>query len=218
MGATIDAWAGIVYRPGFRNEQKHCLVLIFCHGNFHTVDVEFYNHMTDFSQLFGNNVLLPEYPGYGNSANSGSPTAQMLRNVVNYAMQEFEPQNIFIVGQSVGTSVAMQFAAESKLKLGGIVLVSPYTSLVQTAIPLLHIITRWFDYYNTKMNMNAIRYKLLIIHGMKDTVIPYDNSVALYEHAMTNNLRTVNFITRSQLGHNDIFDQKTLRHIKQFIH
>jgi acetyl esterase/lipase len=86
-------------------------------------------------------VLVPEYPGYGMAP--GSPHEISVNHNIEAAYDfavnalEWNPERIIFFGRSIGTGPAVQMA--SQLECGGIVLVSPYTSVNHMVCPLFGI-------------------------------------------------------------------------------
>lgn len=133
--------------------------------------------------LYQCNVLAMEYPGY--SIFKGSPNSLVIKEnsevVYDYMTKivGFLPQNIIVVGRSIGASTAISLA--SKRVLGSLVLISPFSSLKSVAKELLGT---WAAYMVKEQhnNLEVIEYvkcPLFMVHGKADKLISYENSINL---------------------------------------
>lgn len=91
---------------------------------------------------------------------------------------------VVVYGRSLGTGVAVAMAAERDV--GGLVLVSPYTSVADIAQHRFRYIPAgWLvlDKFDSVARIGKVRAPILLIHGEKDTVIPVQFGRRLYEAA-----------------------------------
>ncbi len=135
----------------------------------------------------GFSVLLFEYPGYGISSNF-SPSesnyysdAQALISMVQ-EKYSFAPRNTIAWGYSLGTGTAVEML-QRKL-VGKAILLAPYTSIPALAarrtIPILpHLLIH--DRFASRAKAPDIRTPVLIIHGIKDSTIPFAMGRELHE-------------------------------------
>ena len=82
-------------------------------------------------------------------------------------------KDIVIYGESLGTGVAVQVAAERQA--GGLILDAPYTSIADIAAsnyPLLPVRLLLRDPYDTMAFIGRVRAPLLVIAGEKDQIVP----------------------------------------------
>jgi pimeloyl-ACP methyl ester carboxylesterase len=129
--------------------------------------------------------LLVDYRGYGGS--SGSPSERAL---VADALQLYDhaarlpgvdPGRIFAFGRSLGSGVAVALAAERPLR--GVVLVSPFDSLVAVAkhyypyLPVDWLLKHRFDSIGRAPRLRA---PLLCLIAERDDVIPVVHAERLY--------------------------------------
>ena len=102
----------------------------------------------------GVRLVLAEYPGYG--ARNGSPSESSLvgdaRKLYAQVASTYPTLPILIVGESLGTGVAVQLAASSPAPPPGrLVLLTPFLSLEETAgrtyrfLPVRHLVRDRFD-------------------------------------------------------------------------
>ena len=125
----IDAW----WIPATEPNGK---VLLYFHGNAEVLQDE-WAELELFRQT-GYNLLFVDYRGYGQSSplqTTGITTAEDARAALKYLIQQrhFAVSDIVLCGWSVGgTGVAAQLALESP-NAGGLILVSPITSVADVA-------------------------------------------------------------------------------------
>ena len=152
----------------------------------------------------GSSVLLLDYRGYGRSA--GSPTERGLYSDAEAAYEHlvtagYAPERIILHGESLGTAVAAHLAARKPC--AGVVLEAPFTSaraVANRVLPLLGPLLFWG--FDTKARMEEVRRPVLVIHGDRDEVIPFEMGRAVF--AAANEPKS--FWAVHGAGHNDISD------------
>ena len=171
-----------------RNEQR--LILYFPgnagHRGYRIREIR------QFSGL-GNHVLFFDYRGY--AENGGSPTEQNLtrdaRRIWDYATSELgaRPEQIILWGESLGGGVATQLAAslcDEGIVPGGLMLRGTFTALTDAAAchyPWLPV--RWMlvDRYESIERIPNVTCPLLVIHGRRDRIIPFEQGERLFAAA-----------------------------------
>ena len=124
----------------------------------------------------GLGVLMPEYPGYG--GNPGQPSETALFDTAKaassfLAAHGIEDRRVAAYGESLGTGVAVRFAAGRKL--AGLVLESPFTSVTQLARDRYwYLPVNWLlrDRFDILSRMPQIRSPVLVAFGEQDDVVP----------------------------------------------
>ena len=112
------------------------------------------------------------------------PTVQLTLAYEALRKDGIAPDDIILYGESLGSGVAVQVAAEKPV--GGIVLDAPYTSIVDVAAgayPFLPVRPFMFDRYNTMRYLRDVKAPLLVVHGEDDDVIPVTMGRAVYAAA-----------------------------------
>ncbi len=136
----------------------------------------------------GTSVLLFDYRGYG--GNPGTPSEAGLRRDVRAAREyltnraEVDPARIFYFGESLGAAAVVDLAAEHPPT--GVLLRSPFTSLAEVGrlhYPWLPVRQLLWDRFNSIGTISRVKSPVLVIAGQRDTIIPLDQSRALYEAA-----------------------------------
>ncbi len=180
------------------------LVLYF-HGNFghslHRLNSAWHLAQT------GVNVLLVGYRGYGRS--EGEPSEDGVYNdakaALRYATQElnFAPENIFVLGRSLGSAVAVDLAQEREF--GGLILVGTFTSahevMSEAGMGWLRMFVNRRPFDQTA-KLERVTSPALFIHGERDRQIPLQLAETLYQSYPS---PYKSMVTVAYAGHNDIF-------------
>ena len=164
--------------------KKFKTILLF-HGNAGNL----FNRVYKLNELnkLDLNILLISWRSF--SGNKGKPTEKNLyhdaEKVVKWLnTQGLNNKDIVLYGESLGTGVATELA--SKNNFGGIILESPFTSMVETAkiyYPYLPVNLLLKDRFNSKNKIKDIKTPILIMHGKKDNVVPQKMGLELFEKA-----------------------------------
>lgn len=150
----------------------------------------------------GYTVASVDYPGYGLS--DGSPDEEgCYRNVhrlYDWLVSErgFAPEDIIVNGFSIGTGPATELAATRPC--GGLILEAPFLSAprVVTRVRILPV-----DPFPNLKRIGDVKCPVLMIHGTKDSIIPYSQGQALFKLAN----EPKRFVTVEKCGHNEIPDE-----------
>lgn len=124
----------------------------------------------------GRGMLMMAYRGYGGSTGKPSERANVADAKLAYESLMaggVAPEDIIVYGESLGSGVAVQVAAEKRV--GGLILDAPYTSTVDVGrlvYPYLPVNSLMTDRYETIRHIAKVEAPLLIIHGEMDEVIP----------------------------------------------
>lgn len=119
-------------------------------------------------------VYVLEYPGYG--GRSGKPTQDSLTSA---ALASFDAipgaDRIYLLGESLGCAVAAQVAGARPVRVGGLVLVSPFNRLPDVAAhhyPWLPV--RWLvkDRWASGAALRDFPGPVAIIAAERDSVVP----------------------------------------------
>ncbi len=162
-----------------------------------------------FYQARGFGAAFLSWRGYGGS--TGQPTEAGLLIDARAAYDALRdrgipPDQIVLVGESLGTGVAVQTAA--RVPVGAVVLEAPYTAAVDIAgraYPWVPVRLLMKDQFRSAAHIAGVRAPLLILHGEADTVIPPGFGRALF--ALANDPKT--FLSLGPVGHEALFDPST---------
>lgn len=127
-----------------------------------------------------------EYRGYGHSEGKPSEKALYLdaRAAYKYLLdaKHLGPQSIVFFGQSLGTAVAVDLAANQSV--GGVVLEAPFPSASRVAskifwfLPGLSLLVH--SQFDTLSKLKHINVPILIVHCRQDPVLPFTFGQEVY--------------------------------------
>ena len=129
---SVPSTENITLKAWFYNNPKNQYTVLFFHGNAGGLEKRIYK-LNEFKNL-NLNYLIISWRGF--SGNKGSPTEQGLYSDARSALEWLQKNNIsknkiILYGESLGTGVAVEVAQNQKF--AGIILESPYTSIVDAA-------------------------------------------------------------------------------------
>lgn len=189
QGKLISA----IYLP---NSKAKYTVLV-SHGN-----AEDLGRMLPFLREFraqGYAVFAYDYQGYGTSEGRANEEATYADELAayNYLTQQLKipPAKIIAYGRSLGAALAIDLAM--KKPVAGLIVESGFTSVFRVALPFSLLP---FDKYNNLAKIGKISSPVLIIHGMKDEVIPFNHGRKLFEAAPSEK----SFLFVQGGGHNNL--------------
>ncbi len=193
-GIMLTSW----YRPAKNNQPT----LLYLHGNAGNIGGRMPLGRKFIDGDLG--LFLLEYRGYG--GNKGTPTELGLYEDARTALRFLNEQGIknstiVLYGESLGTGVATKIASESPVC--AVILQSPYTSLSDMTrfyYPFMWL--KPWDKFDSFARIQAIKAPLLILHGTKDTVVPYSQGLTLFKQAN----EPKKMLSFAQYGHNDIWN------------
>lgn len=167
------------YKPA-ENSQP---TILFLHGNAGHIGYRMPLARQFINAGFG--VFLLEYRGYG--GNKGSPNEDGLYEDARTALQflhqrKIRSDQIALYGESLGTGVATKMASE--YPVCAIVLQSPFASLV--SLSRYHypwILIKPWDRFDSLGRIKKIHSPLLVLHGKRDQLVPYEEGLTLFNQA-----------------------------------
>eukprot|EP00472_Partenskyella_glossopodia_P003735 CAMPEP_0197522816 /NCGR_PEP_ID=MMETSP1318-20131121/7873_1 /TAXON_ID=552666 /ORGANISM="Partenskyella glossopodia, Strain RCC365" /LENGTH=614 /DNA_ID=CAMNT_0043075309 /DNA_START=23 /DNA_END=1864 /DNA_ORIENTATION=+ len=169
-------------------QRKARFLLIYVHGNACDLG-SVYNEVRYVSDFLGVHLVAMELRGYGLS--QGSPSEKAINDDIYElfafltSILQFPAERIIFFGRSIGTGPTSRLVArlnKKGIQVGGLILQSPYTSILNVSRHLagvaadLVVAERW-------RNIDEIKYvrsPLLVIHGKLDSLIPYSMANELF--------------------------------------
>jgi uncharacterized protein len=151
------------------------------------------------------NVLIFDYRGFGNS--EGEPFEEGLYRDARAAYEwwagERQPRGdrLILIGESLGGAVAVNLAA--RISPAGLVLQSTFTSardMAKTMMPLGLLLPLTGVRYDSEKQIARVACPKLVIHGVRDEIVPFRLGKALYEAAPPPKF----FYSIPEAGHNDL--------------
>jgi fermentation-respiration switch protein FrsA (DUF1100 family) len=140
-----------------------------------------------FYQSKGFGVLYVSYRGYGGSTGSPSEAGLMADAGAAYdwlLAQGVAPKLIVLVGESLGSGVAVRLATERQT--AAVALEAPYTSAVDIGAQAywwLPVRLLMKDRFESIKHIASINAPLLVVHGDVDQIIPVEHGRRLFEAA-----------------------------------
>lgn len=174
----VDRFVPCLLLPPLRATNR---VLVFYHANAEDLaDARYFcqrlNLLLDVGARDQCYMLIVEYPGY--SLYRGEPSEERVLSDISPVhefltrVMGFLPEDLIVMGRSLGTGPATHFAAQHPC--AGLVLVSPFTS-IQAVVrnnygDLLARLVK--DRFNNEEHIARVACPVLFIHGKDDEYIP----------------------------------------------
>ena len=189
--------------------------LLFFHGNAGSLENRIYK-LNALSKL-KLNYLIVAYRGF--SGNKGNPTEEGLYKDARAAkywlnLNNISDQDIIVYGESLGTAVAIDLAKDHKF--AGVILESPFTSMIKLSgkyYPWAPTRLLLKDKYETDKKIKKVFSPLLVLHGRKDNIVPFEMGEQIFK--LANNPKYNYFIDNDD--HMMDFNEKLINSINSFI-
>ena len=177
-GVRLFGW----YLPAPSSE----VLLLWCHGNAGNIADRLEN--LELLYRHGLSTFIFDYRGYGRSA--GAPSEEGLYEDALAAYDHLVtnkktlPERIVAFGRSLGAPVAGELAR--KRQVAGLILETPFPSVAAVArrlfygFPVHQLLRARFDLAS---RLKEIHTPVLVVHGDRDTTIPFALGWAVYEAA-----------------------------------
>lgn len=193
-------------------------IIIYSHANADDISSSYDWCLNYLQKHVPISFIVYEYTGYTYD-DSYNPSEQYTYNdiiaVYDYVIKDlkFSSDHIILIGKSIGTGPSL-FLSE-KEKVGGVIVDSGFTSILQIGASLKHIF--WFDCYPNLNRIRNLTCHCLIIHSIDDEIIPFSHAIELYENIDSKLAYDPLFIRGS--SHNDIsyLFPEYFEYIKKFI-
>ncbi len=195
-----------IVRPGavlsalhFRNPNPQGLVF-FLHGNAGNLESWFTD--LDFYRNANYDLFMIDYRGYGKSTGSIDSEAQLhadVRAAWGAIAPTYAGKRMVIYGRSLGSGLAAKLAADVQPDLT--ILVSPYFSVETLGHEKFSWVPRFLSRYPLSNDqwLPQIRNKVILVHGDRDELIPFEHS----EH-LKRLWPTAELLRIDGAGHNDL--------------
>ena len=176
----VEAW--LLPGKGVSAERPGPL-LVFTHGNAELID-DWPSSLEQY-RLWGFNVLLPEYRGYGRSG--GSPAQdEITEDLIWFLDQvierpEVDGQRLVYHGRSLGGGAACALAAARPPK--ALILQSTFARLADLASRFFMPSILVFDEWDNESVLPQLACPVLIMHGTHDRLIPFSHAERLVQAA-----------------------------------
>lgn len=176
-------------------------VVYYLHGN--SGNLSGWGDIADVYLDLGYNILLIDYRGFGKSEGKIENQKHFYEDAqlgYNFLKENFNENQIIMIGYSVGTGTASHLASANNPKL--LILQSPYFNLdeiMKIRVPFAPTFLLKYKFENN-LYIPKTKCPVYIFHGEEDAVISYTNSLKLKEVLNEKD----QFITLKNQGHNGI--------------
>jgi alpha-beta hydrolase superfamily lysophospholipase len=195
----------VKFRPGGTPKG----IVLFYHGNMR--NVEHYKTYPTFFTRNGYEVWMIDYPGYGKTTGERTEARIYADALTLYdkARVLYRPQEIVLYGKSLGTGVASHVASLRPGKK--LILETPYYSFPELArhyAPIYPV--TWLSRYRFPVHSHIQKaaLPLLLIHGTRDEIIPYEQAQRLAKEKMGARLVTIKDGRHNDLSAYPLFQQE----------
>jgi len=163
------------------------------------------------SRRLGVNIMAYDYSGYGLAYDQGPPNERQcyadIEAVYGFLRKRLgiPAKNIVLYGRSLGTGPSTYLAVKTSMSseeetVGGLILHAPFMSIFRVVLPDMGCTVMGDPFPNVDL-FSDVQTPTLLIHGMKDSVVPFDHSVVLYD-TLHPKYRTQPFY--AEMGHNSV--------------
>lgn len=145
------------------------------------------------------NGIAIEYPGYS-VAPGISNEKTCLNNIEKVIFsQELKHLKFFLVGRSIGTGLACQIALQHPQRFHNITLISPFKSISSIIDDKGFHFFKIFveDVLRSDEAVKQLKMPILIIHGIKDSLIKVDHAKELYDLSTQTNYKKLVLLPQS---------------------
>jgi hypothetical protein len=148
-------------------------LVMFMHGNGELAD--YWVDEFEVPLALGIGVLLVEYPGYGRApgAPSEKSITEATRALFDWAATDprVDAKRIVAYGRSLGGGAAARLAIDRPI--AAMILESAFTSVADFAARFFAPSFLIRDPFDTRKSLASYRGPLLVIHGNRDTIVPF---------------------------------------------
>jgi fermentation-respiration switch protein FrsA (DUF1100 family) len=200
-GIRIHGW----FLPALARRSPSYTVLV-CHGNAGNISGRLDRALRLHREL-GVDVLLFDYRGFGRSegAPSEEGTYRDAAAAHRYLVGErgIASEGLILFGESLGAAVAIELSLRERA--GALVLEAPFTSIAEmtrVAYPFLSPFTSLVrTRYDNLKKIPEVAVPLLLFHGRRDPVVPFEQGEALFQSAR----EPKTFVAVENAAHADAF-------------
>jgi len=181
-----------VYLP----QEAATYTILYIHGN--AEDLGDIRPGLERLQHQGFNVFAYDYHGYGTS--EGKPSEKNAYQDVDAAYDyltgplRIPPEQILVYGRSVGGGSGVDLAVRKPL--GGLILEGSFTTAFRVVIPIPILP---FDKFTNIDKIKKVNCPVLVMHGVRDEIVPFQHGEALFTAAPSPKLS----LWVDEAGHND---------------
>ncbi len=168
------------------------------------------------------NIFIFDYRGYGRSQGFPSEKGTYLDGEAALELMRKKlggdgAQKLVFFGRSLGAAIAAEMA--TRFESQGLILESPFISIAEMArvlFPYLPIGPFLRTRYDVRATIKKIKVPLLVLHGDRDEIIPFEHGKLVFEAAPL----PKRFFAITGAGHNDtvvVGGESYFEQLRQFI-
>jgi pimeloyl-ACP methyl ester carboxylesterase len=166
-----------------RNDPRRNVTILVTHGNAGSAldRVDYLLLLREALPDLAISLYILEYPGYG--ARKGKPSQESFLDAAQHALSYIPEQPLIILGESIGTGVACALAAEFPQQIAGLLLVTPFDSLINVAqhkFPFIPARPLVLDPFPSDQWLQSYNGPVAVIVAGQDSVIPPSHARKLY--------------------------------------
>lgn len=199
----------------FKTDKKSNGIILYFHGSKKNID--FWGQIAPFhTEELGYDFFMIDYRGFGKSEGRYKNQKQLqedMQTVYDEMKKYYDESRIILMGYSLGTGIAAYLA--SRNQPSKLILLAPYydyAKLIRKSYPI--IINFLIKYtFRTHEFIRDCKIPIFILHGNKDDIISYEDSIALCRLLKKEDV----FITLEEGGHNMIFSGKYKEELKKIL-
>jgi hypothetical protein len=199
-GLNLNGW----FVPGKKPSPDADLhTLLWFHGNAGNINRRLDNIKMMYERV-PLNVFIIDYRQYGRSEGKVSEQGTYIdaRAALAYlhSRKEINREKIIFFGRSLGSAVAVELALNEKCR--ALILETPFTSILEMGkklYPFLPLSLLLKTKYDSLAKIRNIKVPILVMHGDKDDLVPFEHGKRLYDIAN----EPKEFYTIPGAGHND---------------
>jgi len=182
------------------------ITILYSHGNAEDIALSF-SALRKLAKKARVNLLAYDYSGYGLSTgrHSEKDTYADIEAAYEWLTEQqcIPPENIIFFGRSLGSGPTTHLATKVP-NAGGLILQSPLGSIIRCVLGGFAAVFDFMDIYKNRNKISEIgNYPVLIIHGKKDSVVPFEHGQELYTKLKAAGAN-VQKLWLDKCGHNDI--------------
>ncbi|CAJ1033319.1 Serine aminopeptidase, S33/alpha/beta hydrolase fold, putative [Leishmania lindenbergi] len=207
----FDTNGNLVTKDSLERVVRSSMVVLFHHGNAEDLGGTF-SYAQSIACVFGAAVVIYDYCGYGFSGfpDASTPAEVTEKSVYSDADHMYDhllslgypAYRIVIVGRSVGGGPACYLAEKHHKEVGGLVLISTFTSCLRVVssccLPYLCCCLDLFPNY--RRIDHIMECPVLVMHGTHDEVVPYRCSRELLEDIVKHRTRALQRLLKKREG------------------
>ena len=206
-GETLQAW----YEPPKPGKP----VILYFHGQGATLELGKWRYIRMHKEGVG--YLALAYRGFSGSTGHPSEKGLFIDGLAAYGWlksQGFQDKDIVIHGHSLGTGVATYVATKRPAR--ALILEAPYTAASDVGserYPFIPVSLLMHDRFESRARIKDVHMPLLVIHGTRDSVIPFADGKRLFD--MANQPKT--FVAMPNSEHNTLTRDGAYPHYWRFL-